>query len=725
MTPAVGPRFPAKATDRVRPLFTARSVALVGASGRRGSPYARPLDYLLRYGFPGAIHPVNPRYEQLHGLRCHRSLSDLPEAPDLVMVMVPAEQAAAVVTEAGQAGARSVIVCSSGFAETGYGGRELQETLTTAAREADVRLLGPNSQGLLYIPTGLAATFTGAAAVGLPEDTGVAYVGQSGAIGGCVLDLARETGMGLTAWVSTGNQADVTSIEVATELIEEPGIRVIMLYLESADDGPGYLSLLSRAAEQNKHLVVLRSGRSRAGRRAAASHTGAMVRPERAFDLVSLEYGAVLADDIDALISNAHVLSRLPRPRGRRVGIVTTSGGAGSLAADQCSAAGLTVEKLPEREQERLSTLIPPFGAVANPVDVTVALLSRDDDGFRDVCALVADSDSVDSLLVVVTTPVGALGERLAAQLIEVISGSRKPVLICWLAGHEQTSQGRARFRAARVPLFRSPGYAVQTLKALAARRRERPPRSSSAQPFPVLAWPPDPVITEADGLPLLDAAGVPRPPAEVVTTVTEAADAARRLGPAMAMKAQTPSLTHKTEAGAVYLNVAPRDAPDVFNRLESLLAEVGDSHGVLIQQMAPKGVELLVGVTAGEQGFPPVLTVGFGGVAAELYRDVASAVLPLTAAEVRRLLLSLRAAPMLTGYRNHPPVDVDAAVDAVSRLACLAEAAGPRLRELEVNPLVVTAHGAFAVDFLLRLDEERPTGETRSLGCHQSGETA
>lgn len=695
----------------LEPLFRPRAVTVVGAAGDDESPYARPLRYLRRTGFLGPIHAVNPRYGQLLGEPCFPDLDAVPGPIDLVMFLVGARRTVPMVVQAARLGARAAIVCSSGFGEVGPAGAALQEELATAARANGIRLLGPNSQGLFYRPSGLAATFSGAAEIGFPENGRAAYVGQSGAIGGVVLDLAREAGMGLSAWVSTGNESDVSTVEAATWLSTDPDIDVLMIYLESMPNGEEYRALLEHAREHGTRLVVLRSGSSAAGRRAVASHTGSMVGSDTALRHLSRRFGAALVEDVDELVEVAHALSAFPPMARDRIAVVTTSGGAGALAADACAQKGLRVEALSEGLQKTLAEVVPSFGAISNPVDVTVQLLTRDDDSFSAVCHQLTGSEEVDGLLVLATSPIGELGRRLAHQLVDVTTKSTKPVLTCWMAGAEQTLEGRSIFRAASVPLFRSPSHAVGTLARMAESGGAYAKASQTAGHHDgrVVSLPELPsgsTIIEGQVAHLLDAAGVPRPRGVLVHNGHEARAAVRDLGGCAVMKVQSPRILHKTDMGGVRLGVTEAAAASVHAELAKLLEGDDQALGVLVQESVLPLVELIVGVTEAPPGFPPVLTVGMGGTATEVYADIASTVLPVDRSTVRGLLLSLRGAPLLTGHRGRPPADLEAAIDAIVGIAQVATAVGPSLREMEVNPLAVMAEGACALDFLLARHE-------------------
>lgn len=681
--------------DRV---FRPRAVAVVGASSRPESWMARPLRWLLDRGYDGHVYPVNPRYPELGGTRCYPALADVPGPVDLVLALVPAAQAVETVRAAGAVGATAVVVFASGFAETGPEGVALQQRLVDAGRRAGVRVLGPNCQGVVYTPARLFATFTGAAERPLTGGCGIAYVGQSGAIGGSVLDLAAERGLDLTAWVSTGNQADVDLVEIATHLVHDPEVTVLTVYAESIGDGAAYERLAAQAAATGTALVILRSGRSGAGRRAVVSHTGAMVGDDTAFTLVSRRHGVVLVDDVEELLAVATVLRARPRPAGRRIAAVSTSGGAGILAADRCEAGGLTLPELAPATQDKLSRLVPDFGAVANPVDVTAQVFHRGERVFGEVCAIVCADASVDALLVLVTMVTEDAATDLAQDLVAAVADTDVPCSVVWLAGQDRTTEARALLRAAGIPVFSSITLAARVAAAVAPPEPtavDAPQTQAQTQAGP----PPEPVASSdpTAGWELLDTLGVPRPRFVLARTAREAAEAARRLDGPVALKTVAPGLEHKTDAGGVRLAVPPDRVAEVF---AELVATVPGLDGVLVQQMAPPGLELLVGASAGRDGWPPVLTVGLGGTATEIHRDLATALAPVTAAEAAALLASLRVWPLLAGHRGAPALDVAAAVDVLVRVGA-AIAHRPDLAELEINPLIVGTDGVLAVDVL------------------------
>jgi acyl-CoA synthetase (NDP forming) len=525
-------------------------------------------------------------------------------------------------------------------------------------------------------------------------------------------------GLGLAAWFSTGNQADLDLTEVSLHLLADPTVRVLMLYVEATGNGAAYAELARRAQLAGKSLVVLRSGRSSAGRRAVASHTGSMLGDDVAFVLTSRRYGVVLVDDIDELLAVAAVLAAGKPAEGPRVAVVTTSGGAGSLAADQCEDVGLQLPELSAATQARLRPLIPPFGALANPVDVTAQLFNRGAHAFGDVCRIIAEDDAVDVVAVLVTMVVGDAGARLAEDLVATAAKLRCPLLVGWIAGQELTVEGRRVFREAGVPVFGSVGDLARVAARLAPpRHRGTPPPLPPVPDVPaaeVRALLEGPVV---DGAALLRSIGIAQPASTLVTSPEAAREAVAALPGPGVLKLAAADLAHKSEVGGVRVGVGPDEAAGVFAELLDAARRhhVPGVEGVHVQELVPPGTELILAVTAGRDGFPPVVTVGLGGVTTELYRDLASALAPVSPEEAWAMLRGLRAWPLLAGFRGAEPADVPAAVDAVVRLSQAAVAAGDRLAEFEVNPLIVAprGRGATAVDVLVRTTGSRePVGE-------------
>jgi acyl-CoA synthetase (NDP forming) len=711
-------------------LLTPRSVAVVGASGDPASPFARPVAYLQRHGFPGEVVPVNPKYDRIGDLRCFPELRSVPHPVDLVMLMTPAAHVADTIVQAAEIGARAAVICSSGFAETGPGGGRLQHRLAELSAETGMRVLGPNSQGLIFGPSRLTATFT-AGLIGAPPGRGVAYVGQSGAIGGCVLDNARELGLGIAAWVSTGNQVDLDAVEVAGALIRDERIDAVMLYLETVPDGRAYTAMADSALRAGKPVIVLRSGRSDSGRRAGVSHTGAALGPNTALELASARYGVILADDPHELLLMTQAAVHHPRPRGDRIGIVTTSGGAGAVVADHCERRGLRVPALSAALQEELSADLAVFGSAANPVDLTAQVLA-DASRVGRVCAALARSGEVDAIVFLATMVTGAAERRLATDLAATIARSGLPFLTVWLAGDEQTAAAREILGEAGVPVYRRINDAVGVLSRLCdVVAASCPP--SSAPPDPsvpdssaeqatlplrpaftrALASASAETLMEGESLDVLGAFGIPHPEGVLARSADEAARAALRFGERVVMKLQSPAIPHKSDVGGVRVGVPVTAVRAAFEELMALGRALapGQVRGVLVQALAPPATEVLIGVVASEDGFPPVLSFGLGGTEADLHQERARTLLPVDRRGASELIDGLPAARLLRGFRGRPPADVGALAGVIVAVGELCTELGERLLELEINPLRVypDGGGALALDFLLRLHPGEP----------------
>lgn len=703
-------------SDVLSSLFKPRSIAIVGISGKSESLTARPLAFLQRSGFAGELYPVNPNYEELRGIPCYPSLGAIRGPVDLVLSMVPAASVADVVREAGQVGARAVIVFASGFAEIGPDGVVLQHELAQVAREAGVRVLGPNCQGVINNSLGLIATFTGAADRELPPPSGVAYVGQSGAIGGSVLDLATEMGLGLTAWASTGNQVDLTLVEVATALLDDDEIRVVLMYAEGITDGRSFVELAKKADALGKRLVILRSGRSSVGRKAAASHTGAMLGDDLPLVLTAQHYGVILVDDVDELLAVGAALASTKPMSGRRVGIITTSGGAGILAADHFELHGVEVPELASETQQDLQAFVPDFGATSNPVDVTAQILNMPNwtDAFANVCATIAKDPLVDAVAVVLTMVTGKQGAMLADVLVRTAAGIEKPLFVTWLAGREQTVDGRELFRDHSFPVFPSVGDLARTVAHIApvVDFTDVAPAVVRASTLPALF---DACANgSAQSEELLGALGVASPHSVIVSNAEDAGRAAGEIGGPVAMKLHSSHLAHKSDVGGVRLGVEPSGAATVFAELMELAGsnKIPDVEGALIQEMIPTGVELIIGATSTGDGFPATVTVGIGGITTEIYGDVVSQIAPVTTRSARSMVERLRGWPLLDGFRGAAKADVDAAVGAVVAVSELIAALSDRAVEFEINPLIVAAEGqgAYAVDVLISTTDSHTT---------------
>ncbi len=668
------------------------TIAVIGASVCVGFA-ATVLNNLVDAGFEGQIYPVNLGHDELAELVCYPRLDAVPGPVNLALVAVPAVSVPAVLEDCAMAGVAAAIVFASGFAELGDKGRALQNEISAIAARSGMRILGPNCKGMFHQSTRLVASFTGSLRSGLLPSSGVAYVGQCGAI----LGMAQERGYGLGSWFSTGNEADLSVADITAMLLEKEEVKVIAVYLESVPDGAAWQRLSSRACALSKRVVALRSGQSESGRRAAASHTGAMVRSDGVFGLLNRQFGIIEVTDVDELVEIVAALIADKEPKGPRVAVITSSGGAGSLLPDHLHTAGLARAELDAGTRTELAKLIPTYGSVVNPIDVTAQLFTQEGGQFESACRMLLADSSVDALVVLLTTITGNAATALATGIARLARQTSKHISVVWMASVGETWEARQALQRAGVVVSSSLSRQTHLLSKMSLRAASFSNDESSralveTHPGQVvldrLLGTGD-TITEATGDEFLDAIGIGRPPGILVATEQEAAEAAQTLGGSLALKIQSPQISHKSDTGGVRLDVDPADVSHVFREILAAGGKVASAkiEGVLIQRMSEPGVGLIVGVQGAREGYPPVLTVGIGGVTAEIYADVVSALAPITPPHVHELLRTLRGWPLLDGHRGRPRVAVGAVVTALVVLSKIAFELGERLGELETNP--------------------------------------
>jgi acyl-CoA synthetase (NDP forming) len=669
-------------------LWDAGSVAVVGASDRADSLARLPLRYLREWGFGGRIVPVNPRLAEVDGLPCAPSLVEA--APiDLALVMVSAERVPEVMDDCAAAGVPVAIVTASGFAETGEEGRARQRELARRARQGGVRLVGPNCIGAVAFARGLAATFTPLlSSPDVPRLPGrIAFAGQSGALGFGTVSLALERGLGLGWAVSTGNEADVSALEALDGLLARPDCDGGLALLEGLPD-PRWLRA---AAGHGKPLGLLVTGTSGAGAAAAASHTGALAAPRRLLEGALRQLGVASADDVEGLLDLGDAFAQPRRPRGPRVAIVTTSGGSGIMAADAVEANGLELAPLGPETTARLAEIVPPFGSVANPVDVTAAVMS-DPTLFTRCLADIAGDPAVDLLIACFCVLTAEDVEVLVERLAEVARTTGVPVLVAKTGADFLAPAAHSALRRAGVPAYPTPARAVAAAAGLWRTARTRPAPSART----AAAAPPPDEATEWELKLVLARAGIPVPDGRIAGSPEEAASAVADLGGRAVMKAVVPGLPHKTEVGGIAVGVGPSEAAGTWSRLAGLGGRV------LVEEQVDGGVEMLVGVADGPLG--RTIAVGAGGVFAEALDDVAFRLVPIGPADAAEMIDELRSVALLDGARGRPPADRRALADLLVRVSEVVAGWPPGL-ELDLNPVVALPGGVRVLDAMLTRD--------------------
>ncbi len=702
------------ASAAMRRVLAPRSVAVIGASRKRGTVGGELFHNLLASGFTGPVYPVNPKAAAVQSVAAYPSVDDLPGPVDLAVLAVPAPQVAPVARACAARGVGALVVLSAGFAESGPEGAERQLELLEICRRSGMRLVGPNCLGVINTdPTvRMNATFGPT----LPVHGRVGFGSQSGALGLAIVDYANDLGLGLSSFVSLGNKADVSGNDLLGYWQDDPDTDMVLLYLESFGNPRKFARFANRLA-RTKPIVAVKAGRSVAGTRAASSHTGALLAAsDVSVDALFRQAGVIRTDTLSELFDVAKLLADQPAPAGRRVAIVTNAGGPGILCADACEAAGLQVPAFSEGLRSRLAAVLPAEAAAGNPVDLLAAAPPQ---RYGPAIELVAASGEVDALIVIHIPPLA--GEQGVGAVAAAVSraAAQAPPAMTVLAAFMRTGDPPAELRSGRrrIPCYQFPEEGAKAL-ARAADRGEwlrRPEgrvpavagirqEEAAAMLAEALAdgprW-----LTVEESARLLDCYGLPVAPWRLVATPRQAGKAAAQLGGPVALKAVVPGLLHKTEAGGVRLNLRGSAAVTrAATGLARQLATAGQRPArFLVQRMATGVAELLVGVV-NDRTFGPVVAVGAGGTSAELLRDVAVRLAPLTDRDATEALHELKTFPLLDGWRGTPPADRAALEDLLVRIGLLADN-HPEIAELDCNPVVAGTDGAAIVDTRIRVE--------------------
>lgn len=678
-------------------LLAPSSVAVVGASEDVNRVGGRPVHYLARFGFQGEVFPVNPRRATVQGRPAFRDLAALGKVPDAAVLAVPAEEAIAQVKECARLGIPAAVVMSSGFAEAGAEGRLRQERLVEAARAGGVRIIGPNAQGIANFATGAVLNFSTMFMEVAPRDGPIAIVSQSGAASVMPYAALREQGLGVRYLAATGNDSDLCAAELAEAIAGDEDVRLILVYLESVTQPQRLAAAAATARRRGAHVVVLKSGTSRRGARAAASHTGAIAGNEAALDAFLERHGIWRAADMAEFVRAAPLYLQGRDPRRGRTVVMSHSGAVGVMAADLAERQGLELTELSEATCARLGTMLPDFGTATNPLDVTAALLG-DGELFPRVMDALAQDEGLDMLMVGI--PVAGPGydvPALARAAAAVSRDGARPVV----ASAPQASV-RSVFVQAGIPSFSTEAEAIAALRQYAHHvARER---KVSARPVPPpLALEHRGPLDEHESLRLLERHGIPGVERRPCASESEAVEAFRAFGSgAVAVKGCSAAIAHKTEHGLVRLGLGDEGAVREAARdcLARLAAAGEATPRVLVARMAAGRHEFALGVTVDPE-LGALVMIGEGGTLVELRRDVVTLLAPFTRAEAREALLGLRIGALFGGYRGMPALDADALAAAAVALGDFACAAGPRLRSVDLNPVLVRSagEGIVAVD--------------------------
>jgi acyl-CoA synthetase (NDP forming)/ribosomal protein S18 acetylase RimI-like enzyme len=700
----------ARARAALEPFLRPTSIAVVGASDRRTNIGGLVLSNVLASGFTGGLYPVNPKHDVVRGLAAFPDLSSCPAPPDLVVVAVPAPSVVGVVEEAGKVGSHAACVISAGFAEVGPEGQALQAELVARARAAGVRLVGPNCMGLAS--GGAASRFNATFSPTLPPPGRLALLTQSGGLGLAALDLLSGPSLGVSEFVAVGNSADLGPNDLLLYFDEDPTVGLVLAYLESVPD-PRRFARIARSISRRKPVVVMKAGRTGAGRRAASSHTAALAASDQAVNALFHQAGVVRAETLEEMFDIAAVATAYPDIGGRRLAVLTNGGGPGILVADACEASGLLVPELSASVQGALRAGLPAEAAVGNPVDMVASASAVD---YGRSLRILAAAEEVDAIIVVFIPPFLTSAEDVAAQISAAARelGPAKPIVAVFMT----PDAAPPSLAEAGVPSFTFPERAAKALGRLAvwAEWRARPAgqvifpegmdaargRSVVETILPGLS--PEGWVDPAGCEGLLGAYGIPIVKSRRVRTPDEAAAAQAELEGTVAVKIA--SAIHKTDVGGVALGIgSPRGAAEAVREIRANLVRAGlaeDAEEFVVQEQVQDGVEMIVGVVH-DPAFGPLAMVGLGGTAVEVLGDVALRLTPLSDLDVEEMIRSLRSYRLLTGYRRSPPLDVGALGEVLHRVSAMVEDI-EEIAELDLNPLFVRPHGVVVADVRIRL---------------------
>ncbi|BAF58671.1 MAG: CoA-binding protein [Pelotomaculum sp.] len=689
-----------------------KSVAVIGASNKPGKIGCALVSNLIESGYQGRIFPVNSREKEILGLPCFPSVADIPEEVETAVFAVPAPKVLDAAAGCGRKGVKNLVVLTAGFKEMGREGMELEKKFLGVCKEYGMRMLGPNCVGFLDTHTPINATFL----KGFPARGEIAFISQSGAMLAAILDWSKSAGIGYSKIYSLGNKADLNEVDCIAEAADDPNTKVILCYIEDVACGPEFLRVVSQATRK-KPVIILKSGTSQAGAQAASSHTGALAGSDLAYNTAFKRCGVIRVDSMSELFDLAIAFVNQPVPKGRKVAIVTNSGGPGIIATDKVEAHGLTMARFTKDTIEELRLGLPPEAGIYNPVDV---LGDARADRFKFALEKVLRDENVDGAAVLLCPVAVTQPVETAQALIELNKAFPEKPLIAAYMGGQALAEGVRLLTENRIPCFTMPEPAIAALAGMVKYREmtEKPEIEEKAADFR-----PDQKTVKAvfydvkkdnrlallgsEAAEVIAAYGVAAVATELSQSPEEAAAIADRIGYPVVLKVASPKILHKTDVGGVITGI--RSAGEVKSAYVTIMENVHRylprviPHGIEVQKMVPKGVELIVGMTRDVQ-FGPLIGFGLGGIYVNLLKDVSFRLAHgLTGAEIAEMIAETKAYTLIKGYRGENPVDLGAVSEVIRRTAMLA-VDFPEIMEIDINPVFAYEHGVAALDVKITL---------------------
>ncbi len=684
-------------------IFRPSSIVLIGVSRKEGSLGKKFLDAILRMHYTGKIYIVNPKADQISGVPCYPDLHSLPEKPDLAVILLPYKFVLDTLQDLGKNEIKNVIVISAGFKEIGGEGVERERRLVEIARQYGMNLLGPNCMGIFN--TDPAVSFNGTFSPTLPNPGHVAYVSQSGALGVAIMELAAQSDLGFSIFVSTGNKAVISDHHVLEFLQNDPNTYLVTLYLESIDNPRAFFDA-ARALAKQKPILAVKAGRTESGKKAASSHTGALANPEYVMDGFLKQCGVLRMETLEEMFDAARALAAQPVPRSPRTAIITNAGGPGILASDALEQNGLQLAKFEQKTIERLKAFLPEEAACTNPVDM---IASATHETYRDALQVVLDDPNVDNvILIIVKPPVDTTPARIAEHLQPVIEKTSKTIIPVLMAQRDETA-GTDIFKRLHLPLFSYPEAAAKALAVMYRYGQLKAQLQTSEMPADTVPRdaklePGAPEVNQASiasVFTLLERYRIPVVPYLVSARWEELRDFYAEHNVPVVLKIANAHIVHKTEHGLVRLNLASEAAlKQAFEEMSGIAEKLlpkGVSPQFIIQKQMGSGLELVLGGKR-DAAFGPIVMFGLGGIFVEVLKDVRFRLAPLSPHEAQRMIDEIKAQKMLEGFRNLPRVDRETLGQLISHFSQLL-ARHDEIEEMDLNPMIWTEEGPMVVD--------------------------
>jgi acetyl coenzyme A synthetase (ADP forming)-like protein len=684
------------------PLFNPASIAIIGVSNDPSRIGGRILKYLKNHGYEGKILLVNPKYEKIEGIQCYPNVASIPFEIDVVLIAVPEQSVLSVLEEAGKAKVKSAIIYSAGFSELGDQGKKKQQKIKELAEENGMSICGPNCVGMIGFHKKTAMSFSQFLDIPKLIPGNIAFISQSGALGGALLNRIQDRSIGISYFISTGNEAVLDSSDFMEYLLNDPSTKVIMALIEGIRNAEKFLRVADLATEKKKPIVVMKIGKTESGGKAASSHTGSMTGSDMVYDAVFRQKGIIRVEEVEDLYLTASTLAKCQQSQGNRVGIITTTGGGGVILTDKLVEMGMNIPELSSNTSAKLKETKASFGIVKNPLDLTAQVVN-DPLLFPKSIETFIQDENLDIVIVALAMVAGERSKERASYIIQAANLTEKPIVTWWASG-SLSSPGMKMLVESQVPLFTSPNRAVKALDALVQYSRFL--ESHDDEKVPIISASTDnnlkiekflktssQILTEDEGRGILSYYGIPIPLGGLGKNLEEIKKIASRIEWPVALKIISPQIKHKTEAGGIKLNI--KNERELDKAYEEILSNVkhykpdAEIKGMLVQEMIPPGKEVIIGIIHDPQ-FGPMVMFGLGGIFVEVLKDFSLRHAPLKERDAWKMIKEIKGYKILEGVRGDKRSDLEAIVRTLMSVSQLAVDLKDMFSEVDINPLVV-----------------------------------